>query len=289
MYLRRIVLIMTVLLTLGASVATIGAAAQAKGASDLALDYPELKITATGTKFELSYRVVAGRYLVTVDNQGVEGVDAQIIEVPEDRTGEDVAQAFADENEAAAWLYDATWAGGPTVLAGKQGQTIVDLEPGNWVVLADGYAPSTLTVIPSYPGSPVRTEPEAAATIELQEYGFAGLTDAMEPGKQVWKVTNIGEQPHFLELIKAPRSVTGEQVMDMFMSMGDSSTTPAAEALDPATIEGVGGIGTISPGQTGWYITDLEPGTYVALCFVPDRDSGMPHVMMGMVQVFTVI
>lgn len=288
MSIRLIIGMFTGLLMLGASAASTGASTQSAGVADLALNYPELKIMATGAKFEMSFRVVAGRYLVSVDNQGQEGVDAQFVKVPEGRTIDQVNRATADPEENAAWLYDAIWAGGPTVLAGKQGQTIIDLTAGNWAILADGYEPSSLLVIPAYPGSPSRPEPEAAATIQLQEYSFAGLTDSIQPGKQIWKVTNIGDQPHFLELIKAPGKVTSQQVMDMLMSAGDQSATPAPDAIDPSTIEGVGGIGTISPGQTGWYITDLEPGTYVALCFVPDRDEGVPHVMMGMVQVFTV-
>jgi hypothetical protein len=288
MYVRFMIVIMALLVLAGTSAATIDASSRAAGASNLALEYPELKIMAIGTKFELTTRVVAGRYLVTVDNQGEEGVDAQFVQVPEGRTVEELDHALADPNDNAAWLYETTWAGGPTVLAGKQGQTIIDLTAGNWAIVADGYSPSSLMVIPAYPGSPAKPDPEVAATIELQEYSFAGLTDSIQPGKQIWKITNVGEQPHFLELIKAPGPVTVEQVLDMLMSSGDPSATPAPGALDPSTIEGVGGIGTISPGQTGWYVTDLEPGTYVALCFVPDRESGMPHVMMGMVQVFTV-
>jgi len=33
---------------------------------------------------------------------------------------------------------------------------------------------------------------------------------------------------------------------------------------------------------------DLAPGTYIALCFVPEEETGAPHALMGMVQVFTV-
>ena len=48
------------------------------------------------------------------------------------------------------------------------------------------------------------------------------------------------------------------------------------------------GLGALSPGQTSWLALDLAPGTYIALCFVPDRETGVPHALMGMVQVFTV-
>ena len=33
---------------------------------------------------------------------------------------------------------------------------------------------------------------------------------------------------------------------------------------------------------------DLARRTYIALCFVPDEEMGVPHALMGMVQVFTV-
>lgn len=42
-----------------------------------------------------------------------------------------------------------------------------------------------------------------------------------------------------------------------------------------------------SSGQANWYELDLEPGTYATVCFIPDP-SGTPHVMLGMVEVFTV-
>ena len=33
---------------------------------------------------------------------------------------------------------------------------------------------------------------------------------------------------------------------------------------------------------------DLEPGEYIALCFVPDANDGAPHLVHGMVLPFTV-
>ena len=32
---------------------------------------------------------------------------------------------------------------------------------------------------------------------------------------------------------------------------------------------------------------DLAPGTYFAACFVPDKQTGVPHVVMGMVALVT--
>ncbi len=33
---------------------------------------------------------------------------------------------------------------------------------------------------------------------------------------------------------------------------------------------------------------ELVPGEYVVLCFMPDYETGQPHVMLGMVDTFTV-
>ena len=55
-----------------------------------------------------------------------------------------------------------------------------------------------------------------------------------------------------------------------------------------ADIEPVGGIRWLSPGATRWTELNLESGAYAALCFVFDPETGMPHAMMGMVDVFTV-
>jgi hypothetical protein len=47
-------------------------------------------------------------------------------------------------------------------------------------------------------------------------------------------------------------------------------------------------MGWLTPGTTAWIEVDLEPGTYFALCYVFDPNTGQPHVAMGMVDVFSV-
>jgi hypothetical protein len=42
----------------------------------------------------------------------------------------------------------------------------------------------------------------------------------------------------------------------------------------------------ITAGQEFWLEVDLAPGFYVALCFVADPGTNMPHVMHGMIAPF---
>jgi hypothetical protein len=44
----------------------------------------------------------------------------------------------------------------------------------------------------------------------------------------------------------------------------------------------------LSPGQTNWMALNLAPDTYIALCFVPDDGTGLPHAVMGKIQVYIV-
>jgi hypothetical protein len=44
----------------------------------------------------------------------------------------------------------------------------------------------------------------------------------------------------------------------------------------------------MSPGQALITEYDLEPGSYAAFCFIADPETGMPHLVEGMAQSFTV-
>ena len=48
------------------------------------------------------------------------------------------------------------------------------------------------------------------------------------------------------------------------------------------------GVAPISADQTVFVELNLEPGNYVAVCFMPDRETGMPHALKGMFVVFQV-
>jgi hypothetical protein len=48
------------------------------------------------------------------------------------------------------------------------------------------------------------------------------------------------------------------------------------------------GVLLLSSGQSIWVSASLDAGTYVALCFVTDPQTGKVHAMEGMVSVFQV-
>jgi hypothetical protein len=74
----------------------------------------------------------------------------------------------------------------------------------------------------------------------------------------------------------------------MEMLMAQPAGSPEAEASPPPSPPAAGGFGSISAGQSLYLALDLAAGTYGAVCFFPDEQTGAPHIAMGMAQVFTV-
>lgn len=127
-------------------------------------------------------------------------------------------------------------------------------------------------MIATSPGAVV--DPTAAATISLFEYGF-DLPDTLTSGDQFWKIVNAGQEPHELLLASVPDGTTVDDLTTALQNDEEFGTA-------------AGGLGWLSPGATAWAEVDLAPGTYVALCFVFDPKTGLPHAMEGMMDVFRV-
>ena len=274
------------------------------------LGYPELRITATDDGVELPSEVAAGRYLVVLDNATPYDVEVSLILPPNGLTGDDLMATPAAEDMPPAWFYEATIAGG--VAAGPNGtdRAVLELTPaGGWVVEvrrspaddagatppADFQEHSLLPLAVSGDATPgAEAEPVVAAVTMLQDFAFAIRTD-LPTGPQVWQLTNTGTQPHHFVLFRVPGPIDDEQVIELlaieFGLRGEGATPTAGMptwATDPGAFEQVAYGSVLSAGRSEWVAVDLTPDTYVAVCFIPDRATGMPHALMGMVEVFSV-
>jgi hypothetical protein len=67
-----------------------------------------------------------------------------------------------------------------------------------------------------------------------------------------------------------------------------STGTPPAGMLGEGDFQPITGTQVLSPDASTWIGIDLQPGTYALMCFIPDRSTGMPHAMLGMVSIVTV-
>ncbi|MGZ3582651.1 MAG: hypothetical protein ACXWQR_02820 [Ktedonobacterales bacterium] len=91
----------------------------------------------------------------------------------------------------------------------------------------------------------------------------------------------VRDQTHELGLLRVPDGTTKEDLLKCFTG------PPSACPLKSPPVD-AGGAAAIAPGSTHWVELFLAPGTYAAVCFVPDIMTGMPHAAMGMITVFKV-
>lgn len=91
----------------------------------------------------------------------------------------------------------------------------------------------------------------------------------------------VRDQTHELAILRVPNGTTKQELLNCLTG------PPSACALKAPPVD-AGGAAAIAPGSTHWVELHLAPGTYAALCFVPDIMTGLPHAFMGMVTIFTV-
>jgi len=260
-----------------------------------ALGLPEINLVATDTEVTgLPASVAAGRYLVTLEDQTADQeVETYMGILPASTT---LDQALADLNanseETPAWAYDATWAGGPNPYAGQTDAVVVDLTPGTWFVAFDRQTDSDSQ--PTDTGAALEVTGDAAATpvaiagavpVNMKEYTFE-LPTSIASGPQIWDMGNTGTEPHFMVLFGVPDGTTMTQVMGTVTTF--MTGTPAADALGFEDLRDIYDTSFISPGQHMWIQLNLDPGTYAAVCFFADQETGQPHALEGMITVFTV-
>jgi len=253
-------------------------------------DYPQLAVTITDDAFEVDNTDIPTGYLaLMVTNQTESELSAALLGPKEGQTMDDLMQAAATPqatDEVPAFLYDAVILGGPQdVPPGGSAEVLINVTAGDWVVFGDGDQPPTFLTA-SESDQSVTEAPDADVQIDMADFAFEGL-DGDVAGSGLWEITNTGEQPHMLVMTGVPEGTTEQQVLNALMS--EEGGTPAADALNPEDLRFVSeGVLLLSSGQTMYLPVSLDAGTYVAICFVTDPDTGQLHAMEGMIKTFTV-
>jgi len=260
------------------------------------LGYPEVVITVNEAGFEVPAEVPSGTVLLTLVNQAPFPAGFSLIQLPEGVSMADLMPP-SDATPAASpaaeggptfppVLYDATWAGGATAGPGQTGQAVVTLTAGEWILDSgpeSGFPPTVITVTGDTEGS--METPEGAVSIDLDNFQIL-LPEQLPAGPQVWQVTNVGDQPHEVFVTKTPERVSVEDAMALLQMDPEAEPDPNLPNLEEFV--DVGFVAPISADQSVLVDMNLEPGHYVAVCFIPEKESGQPHAFKGMVTVFSV-
>jgi hypothetical protein len=281
--------------------------------------FPEITITTDGVNVSAPADLQPGRYRVVFENTSESWASLEVLQVPAGMTAADIQAVFDEFAQTGAipeiFFEPNLFNGGASAEAGMTEDVVLDIAPGEGIfnvyyvdetTQTEVNQPFPFTVSEEMPVDIV--EPDAAVEVIMVDFDFQ-MPDTIPAGQNVWKVENVGDQPHHIIVSSVPEGTTEEQVMDlikMFFGPMDEATppadgeapmdatpapveeaTPPAAPLDPAQVIDVFETPILSPGVVNWISPDLGPGTYVAICFIPTPE-GVPHVMLGMVEVFTV-
>jgi hypothetical protein len=115
-------------------------------------------------------------------------------------------------------------------------------------------------------------------TYVATEFAFEG-PDVLPAGDVTLTMDNQGKQMHELAL--------GELLDGKTMDDLHALLEKGLPKQPPKWFRDVGGTGA-KPGEMGTIDAELTPGNYIMLCFVPDKASKKPHVMLGMMKEVTV-
>jgi uncharacterized cupredoxin-like copper-binding protein len=267
-------------------------------------DYPEVVITAKEFAFDMPATIEGGFTKVTMDNAGEMDHHAIFLRVNDDSTVEAVEEALALPEFGPVFAVS-TAVGGPNCGPGQSTSVIIDLQPGQYLVIcaipnSDGvphYALGMLSHVEVTEGSAAGTAPTADMTVHLKDFAFHEMPMDVPAGMSTWEIINEGPQLHEIVLNKLAEGVSFDMVMEMLSEPpgGSPEASPdAAQASPPmdmemaAPWETLDGVAPMGAAVTNWLLADLEAGDYFAICFIPDSETGAPHFALGMVMPCTV-
>lgn len=248
------------------------------------VDTHEVTVVGRDYAFEAPDEIPAGLTTFTFQNEGEVVHHVQVVRLNDGVTFQQLMEAFMQGEDAAFPLF--TPVGGASLIdPGAVGRVTLNLEPGAYALLclvpdeegiphlAHGMA-RPLAVTGDAAPAP---EPQADLTVSMADFQYT-MPAEVEAGPQTWKIVNDGPQPHELVLHKLAPDKTADDVL-AFIHQPEG----------PPPFTNAGGMQGLPQGGAGWVHLDLEPGTYVAICYIPDPASGAPHLDLGMVKSFTVV
>jgi hypothetical protein len=299
---RRATLKGSAALGVGALLAGHIGPAAAQDATPAAAAYPELVIVATEFAFDMPATAESGYTRLTLDNQGGADHHAMFFRLNDDTTEDQFMAGLMSGDLAALGDLGASY-GGPMASAGSQASVIASLDAGTYAVVClipdeqgvPHVAHGMVAMLEVSEGASTASDPVADGTITLVEMAFDGLPSEVPAGTHTWQVVNGGAQIHELALLQLAPGVPADAVIAGITAGPEAAASPAAvpaaspEAAGPPPFVSLSGAAPMSPGATNYVEFNAQPGEYVAVCFVPDIETGMPHAMMGMVGSFTVV
>jgi hypothetical protein len=252
-----------------------------------AQDAEPLVILAAEEGITLPEGLVSGITTITLQNDSEIDFAPTIARFIDGATMEDFMAAMQAQ-DFAGMLATVSALGSTAVKPGESADVTFDLTEGDYLLLnfGPGGPPTILPFTVAENEGEMVEAPEADVEIVMTDFAF-GLPVEQVTGDAVWHFSNVGEQLHEIVIFSVDADATVEGVTAA-VTAAMMAATPGTQPEMPYE-EAFAFIG-LSPEENAWMTVNLEPGTYAALCFIPDTTTTPPtsHLMHGMITLFTV-
>jgi hypothetical protein len=117
--------------------------------------------------------------------------------------------------------------------------------------------------------------------VTATDYAFGGLPEELQAGVVSFELSNEGAEVHELTLARKNDGVT--ETAEELLALPEEEAMSKVTPLD--------GNAFAPPGDDDYFVAELEPGDYLAVCFIPTGMTsdegpppaeGPPHAMQGM-------
>jgi hypothetical protein len=251
---------------------------------------PTLAVSAKEYSFTTPASVQGGYVKISLDNQGTQGHQALVARLNDGVTQAQLAEAGQKDPSGESVLGLVTLKGGVNGIAPGSKQSVVSkLNAGNYLMICFLPAPDGQThaqkgmVTPFTVTSPENTAGEPKYTGEIDARDFAFDVPTLKAGETTIEFKNNGPSPHEGTLYKLAAGKTADDAK-AFLDVVGADKPPTG----PPPFTEAGGAPAIGPGSSAFPTLNLEPGTYVFTCFIPDQKTGKRHVLLGMFKAFEV-
>jgi len=249
-------------------------ALSACGSSDEDAQEINVELKGDPAKFSAPKSAEPGEAQITFKNGTKDEAEMQLLRVEGDHDAADVIAALGGAQKGKPfpdWFFAG---GGVSAVEGGETKTVTQiLEPGTYYTanLEGKPDPSSFAAI-EVSGEADDAALESDKTVTASEYQFEA--DGLEAGENEIAFENVGAQPHHLIVAPIKKGATIEEVQEAIKSGKEEPPLEEEGGTNTAVIEG---------GETQLVDLELEPGTYVMMCFISDRQGGPPHAVKGMV------
>jgi hypothetical protein len=227
----------------------------------------------------------SGLVTLRMTNHGQEVHHVQLLRLNDNTTFEQFVAALQTEGDGAIGLTRLPGGVGP-IDPGASAEVTLNLDSGAYVLacfiagsdgvphLAKGMIVPIQVVESAQPAT--APTPSTRETFQMSDFLFE-MPDSLPAGRNTYEVVNAGPQFHELNVVRLAPGATAQDVLAW-------TTQPSG----PPPFESVGGMNGLSVGGVGYMTLDLPIGSYMAICHIPDPNTGLSHAQHGMLKEFVV-